>query len=153
MDGQSTSCAPNELLAYRDGIYASDLLICAVAHFDFFTVLDRSPRSLDDVCTTLQIARRPAEVMVSLFLARHLIKKDSSRYALTEAAQDYLVKGTSHSLVPYYASLGSRPQCLEFVEVLRTDRPAGWSSKKNAPTWLDAMKDVPVCRRVHGCHA
>jgi hypothetical protein len=119
MDGQSTSCAPNELLAYRDGIYASDLLICAVAHFDFFTVLDRSPRSLDDVCTTLQIARRPAEVMVSLFLARHLIKKDSSRYALTEAAQDYLVKGTSHSLVPYtrrsevVRSVSSSSRCSE----------------------------------------
>lgn len=132
----------NELLAYRDGIYASDLLICAVAHFDSFSVLDQSPRSLDELCAELQIAHRPADVMLSLFLARHLISKNGSRHSLTQAARDYLVKGARHSLVPYYASLGSRRQCLEFVDVLKNDRPAGWSSKKQGQRWLDAMKHV-----------
>ena len=30
---------PSKLLRLRDSIYASDLLICAVAHLDFFTCL------------------------------------------------------------------------------------------------------------------
>lgn len=131
----------SELLRYRDAIYASDLLICAVAYFDFFTLLKDSPRSLDEICAALQIASRPADVMLTLFLARRLVKKHDPGYSLTAVARDYLVSDTPWSLVPYYASQKNRPQCREFCEVLKTGRPAGWSSMEDGHDWLEAMKD------------
>jgi predicted nicotinamide N-methyase len=131
---------PTALLRYRDSLYASDLLICAVAHLDFFTFLKDSPRSLDEICVALDLATRPVDVMLTLFLARGLLKKRGPRYSVTAVARDYLVSGTPCSLVPYYASQKDRPQCGEFWEVLRTDRPAGWSSTKDGQGWLEAMK-------------
>lgn len=133
---------PSELLRYRDSIYASDLLICAVAHLDFFTVLKDSPRSLAEICAALQLASRPADVMLTLFLALGLVNKRGGRYSLSAVARDYLVSGTPWSLVPYYASQRDRPQCREFREVLKSDRPAGWSSAGEGRDWLEAMKDA-----------
>jgi predicted nicotinamide N-methyase len=133
---------PSELLRYRDSIYASDLLICAVADLDFFTFLKASPRSLDEICAALQLAPRPADVMLTLFLARGLVKKHGLRYSLRAVARDYLVSGPPWSLVPYYASQKNRPQCREFREVLKTGRPAGWSSTGDGQDWLEAMKDA-----------
>jgi len=133
---------PSELLRYRDSLYASDLLICAVAHLDFFTFLKDAPRRLDEICAALQLASRPVGVMLTLFLARGLVKQRGPRYLLSAVARDYLVSGTPWSLVPYYASQKNRPQCREFWEVLKTDRPAGWSSKGDGQGWLEAMKEA-----------
>ena len=133
---------PGELLGYRDGIYASDLLICAVAHLNFFTLLHNSPADLEELCAELEIARRPADVMVTLFLAMGFIDRKGSQYVLKQTAKDYLVSGVPYSLVPYYASLGNRPQCLEFVDVLRAGQPAGWSSDKDGGRWLESMQDA-----------
>jgi hypothetical protein len=40
-----------------------------------------------------------------------------------------------------YASLENRPQCVEFLEVFKTGRPAGWSSRKDGEGWVEAMRD------------
>jgi predicted nicotinamide N-methyase len=133
---------PSELLRYRDSLYASDLLICAVAHLDFFTFLKDAARTLGEICAALRLASRPVDVMLTLFLARGLVKKRGPRYSLSAVARDYLVRGTPWSLVPYYASQKDRPQCREFWEVLKTDRPAGWSSKGDGQGWLEAMKEI-----------
>ena len=133
---------PGELLRYRDSLYASDLLICAVAHLDFFTFLKDAPRTLDEICAALELASRPVDVMLTLFLARGLLKKRGLRYSVSAVARDYLVSGTPWSLVPYYASQKNRPQCREFCEVLKTDRPVGWSSAGDGQAWLEAMKEA-----------
>jgi SAM-dependent methyltransferase len=129
------------VLEYRDSLYASDLLLCAVAHLDFFTLLAESPRTMDELSQLLGVKTRPLDVMLSLFLARDLIRPEGPRYTLTNVSRDYLVKDTPYSLVAYYASQGTRPQCLEFLDVLRTGRPAGWSSAERGSTWLESMKD------------
>ncbi|MBN1842599.1 MAG: methyltransferase, partial [Deltaproteobacteria bacterium] len=38
-------------------------------------------------------------------------------------------------------SLKNRPQCVEFQEVLKTGKPAGWSSKKEGKDWMKSMQD------------
>jgi SAM-dependent methyltransferase len=132
---------PGDLLRYRDSIYAADLLICAVAFFDFFTYLSDSNRSHEDICRDLQIAWRPADVMLTLFQAMGLIRQDDERYSLSPLASDYLVSNQPWSLAPYYASQKNRPQCREFYGVLSTDKPAGWSSKEEGGSWIEAMQD------------
>ena len=99
---------PSELLRNRDSIYSSDVLICAVAYFDFFTYLCASTRDFDEICHDLQIATRPADVMLTLFCAMGLIKKEHDRYAINPLAKDYLVSEKYWSLVPYYTSLHYR---------------------------------------------
>lgn len=139
-DNHSLENDPGALLRYRDSIYASDLLLCAVAYLDFFTHLKGSSLTSDEICSTLNTAARPTDVMLSLFMAMGLIECEDGRlYSLTGISREYLVSDSPFSLVPYYASLQNRPQCREFLEVLRTGQPAGWSS--DGSNWLAAMRD------------
>jgi acetylserotonin N-methyltransferase len=132
---------PTRLLRYRDSIYASDLLVCAIAHFDVFTFLKDAPRTFEEICKGLGMKPRPADVLLSLLRSMGLVRAVGDGYGLTERSRAYLVSDSSESLVPYYASLQNRPQCLEFRDILRTDRPAGWSSKKEGSDWLESMQD------------
>lgn len=132
---------PSRLLRYRDSIYASDLLVCAVAFFDFFTFLGEGPRTFDEICDKMKIQPRPADVLLSLLLSMELVETHDHRYyELTDLSATYLVSDKPDSLVPYYCSLKNRPQCVEFQEVLKTGKPAGWSSKKGKD-WLESMQD------------
>lgn len=132
---------PSRLLRYRDSIYASDLLVCAIAHFDFFTFLRGEPKTFDEICDKMRFQPRPADVLVSLLLSMELIQKREQRYGLTDLSATYLVSDYPGSLVPYYRSLKNRPQCLEFREVLQTGKPAGWSSRKQGEDWMTSMRD------------
>ncbi|MEW6263336.1 MAG: methyltransferase [Thermodesulfobacteriota bacterium] len=141
MDKSSPLNDPSRLLRYRDSIYASDLLICAITHLDFFTFLRNGPWTFKDIRENLKIESRPTDVLLSLLLALGLIEKDSNIYKLTDLSLKYLVSSGPDSLVPYYGSLKNRPQCLEFYEVLKTGKPAGWSSQKKGQDWLESMSD------------
>ncbi len=132
---------PSRLLRYRDSIYAADLLVCAIAYLDFFTCLKNGPRTFDEIREELGIKARPADVLVSLLVAMGLIAVVENTYRLTELSTMYLVTDSPDSLVPYYRSLKNRPQCLEFREVLKTGRPAGWSSGKEGDDWMKSMED------------
>jgi precorrin-6B methylase 2 len=133
---------PSRLLRYRDSIYASDLLLCAVAYFDFFTFLKNSPRTHKEICNGLGIRPRPADVLLTLLLSLELVKVSQDKYGLTDLSAAYFVSDSPDSLVPYYCSLKNRPQCLEFCEILKTDKPAGWSSKKEGDDWIRSMGDA-----------
>lgn len=132
---------PSRLLRYRDSIYASDLLVCAIAHLDFFTCLKERPQMFGEICEKLKIQTRPADVLLSLLLSRELIETYANKYRLTDLSMKYLVSDSPDSLVPYYGSLKNRPQCVEFHDVLKTGKPAGWSSKKEGEDWTRSMQD------------
>lgn len=131
--------SPDELLAYRDGIYASDLLICAVAHFDFFSRMAEAPVSNGDLRQATGITERPLDVLLTLSRSRGLVSQEGQGFSLTPLARQYLISSAPQSLVPYYSSLGTRPQCLEFRDILTTDRPAGWASGDRRSRWLESM--------------
>lgn len=141
MGNHSIDRDPGSLLRYRDSIYAWDLLICAVAHFDFFTYLSRGPKTFSEICEAMLIKPRPADVLTSLLVSMELIEMRGGKYALTELSAMHLVSDTPESLVPYYRSIQNRPQCLEFCDILRTGIPAGWSSKKEGKDWVESMKN------------
>ncbi|MDY6844987.1 MAG: methyltransferase [Thermodesulfobacteriota bacterium] len=132
---------PSKLLRYRDSIYALDLLICAVAHLDCFTFLNNCAMTFEQICENFNTAPRPTDVMLSLFLAMELIEKVGIEYKLTDISREYLVSDSAASLVPYYASLKHRPQCKEFLSVLRTGKPARWSSNEAGTNWIESMQD------------
>ena len=123
---------PTGLYRVRDGAYAADLLIAAVAEFDVFSWLDEhGPVRVTELCAELGWAARPADVLLTLAAAHGLVERDLAApdgVVVTELARQHLVAGSRFDLRAYYTSLRERPGVREFVEVLRTDAPAAWAS-------------------------
>ena len=71
--------SPLSLYRYRDGLYAADLLTTAIVEFDFFTWLDAHPSTLTEVCASFGFHPRPADVMLTLFVARGYVERDGGR--------------------------------------------------------------------------
>jgi 3-hydroxy-5-methyl-1-naphthoate 3-O-methyltransferase len=123
---------PMVLYRVRDGVYAPDLLIAAVAEFDLFSwLVRREPVTAARMCAELGLATRPADVLLTYCAALGLIDRDLSRndeVTTTALARTHLVQGSPFDLRAYYTSLGERPACRELAEVLRTGVPSAWAS-------------------------
>ena len=134
--------ASDPLLAYRyrDGLYAADLLTTGLVWLDFFTWLGERRATTDQICRDLGFHQRPADVMITLFCAMGFLQRDGDLVALTDVARDHLVQGSPWFLGPYYSSLKDRPVAKDYLEVLRTGRPANWGSLKHEKEWSKAME-------------
>lgn len=132
---------PLSIYRYRDGLYAADLLACAIISLDLFSWLHSHPSSKADICNQFSIAERPTDVMLTLFVAMGLLRREKDTVHLTELAREHLVSTSQWFLGPYYASLKDRPVCKDFLQVLKTDKPANWGSFKSEKDWARAMED------------
>ena len=126
---------PGVLYALRDGLYAGDLLIAAIAELDLFTFLGDRPSAPGEICEAMDLAAEPVDVMCSLCLALGLLERRGAVLAPTQLAREHLVAGSEWDLRPYFASLAGRPAVAELVAVLRTGRPAAWASAAEGKTW------------------
>ncbi|HXG46160.1 MAG TPA: methyltransferase [Methylomirabilota bacterium] len=133
---------PLEIYRLRDGLYAVDLLTAALVHFDFFTWLAANPGSRTDIGRGLGLAERPLDVMLTLFTALGLVESQRGEFRVTLRAREHLLRSSPWFLGPYYASLKDRPVCRDFVNVLRTGRPANWGSFKDEKEWAKAMEQA-----------
>ena len=141
---------PTVLYRYRDGLYAVDLLGAALVELDCFTWLAEHPSDLAAICKQWAIHERPADVMLTLFTALGLLRKEGDCFHLTQLAHDYLVKGSPFFVGPYYAALKDRPVCKDFLAVLRTDKPANWGSFDREKDWAKAMEEPEFAQRFTG---
>jgi len=148
---------PTALYRVRDGAYAADLLIAAVAEIDLFTWLAaHGPVPAATLRAGLGLAERPTDVLLTYSAALGLVDRDvtaDDRIELAELARRHLVAGSPFDLRPYYASLAERPAVGELVEVLRTDRPAAWASAKpdgagHPSDWSGRLCDVAFAGRI-----
>lgn len=135
------SSDPTPVYRYRDGLYAADLLTCALVYLDLFTWLDDHPAGKSEICEKFSITERPSDVMLTLFTAMGLVRREGDRFHLTELAREHLVRTSPWFLGPYYASLKDRPVCKDFLQVLRTDKTANWGSFKSEKDWARAMEE------------
>jgi SAM-dependent methyltransferase len=133
------SSDPLDVYRYRDGLYAVDLLAAALLEFDFFTWLAAHPGDAAAICRGLGLHERPADVMLTLFCARGFIRRHDGQFAVTDVAREFLVRGGPFYVGPYYATLHDRPVARDYVQVLRTGRPANWSSSRDTKPWPQAM--------------
>src|SRR6476646_1172872 len=115
---------PTALYRIRDGVYAADLMIAAVAEFDLFTWLaQRGTTTVTDLCAGLGLAARPADVLMTLCAAHGLVERDVAAgdvVTVTPLGRRHLAAGTPTDLRAYYRSLAERPAVRELVAVLRT---------------------------------
>jgi len=133
---------PVAIYRYRDGLYAADLLACAVVNLDLFTWLGENAATQAEICAHFSLAERPVDVMLTLFAAMGLLRREGGAVRLAEVAREHLTSGSPWFLGPYYASLKDRPVCRDFLTVLRTGKPANWGSYKNEKDWAAAMEDA-----------
>lgn len=139
---------PTAVLRYRDGLYASDLLAAAISHLDFFTWLDKHPGASDaEICAHFGFAARPVDVMLTLFRANGFIETDSAGGSeLTETAREHLVSTSPFFLGAYYDGMKDRPVALDYLEVLKTGKPANWASLEDKDDWHQAMLEEEFAR-------
>ena len=85
--------------------------------------------------------------MLTLFAANDWIEERQGVYYTKAAAKEHLCEGSAWNLRPYYAALHDRPIAKDFLEVLRTGKPAGWSGDKGSGDWHKAMEQEDFARR------
>jgi acetylserotonin N-methyltransferase len=138
---------PLSIYRYRDGLYGVDLVTAALVHFDFFTWLADHPSTLEQVCAHFEFKARPADVMLTLLASNGWIEARDGVFQVTAVAREHLTSKSFWNLAPYFNSLHDRPIARDFVEVLRTGKPAGWSGDKAAFDWHKAMEQEDFARR------
>lgn len=136
---------PLAIYRYRDGLYAVDL-IAAALQLDFFTWLAAHPGDLAAICAHFGFQPRPAEVMLTLFRANGWMVREGQAFHVTATAREHLVAGSEWFLGPYYASLHDRPIARDYLQVLKTGKPAGWSGDQAAFDWHRAMEEEAFAR-------
>jgi hypothetical protein len=66
-----------------------------VAHdLKLFPLLAEQPRTLQEVSDVLRIARRPAEALLTVYIAQGLVQLQDHHYALTPLAEEYLLESS-----------------------------------------------------------
>jgi acetylserotonin N-methyltransferase len=137
---------PLKIYRYRDSLYAVDLITAALS-LDFFTWLADNPSSFHGICDHFGFKERPVDVMLTLFAANDWVQNNGGVFHATETAKEHLTAGSVWDLRPYYASLHDRPIARDYLEVLKTDKPAGWSGDKAAFDWHKAMEHEDFARK------
>ncbi len=118
---------------------AVDLIGAAVSHLNLFTWLADQPSTLGAICAHFQIHRRPTDVLLTLCSAMGLVTEAGGVFHLGPRAREHLVDGSPWCIRPYYDTLKGRPQTREFLEVLRTGKPAQWAGNHSA-SWARALE-------------
>ena len=132
---------PTPLLRYRDGIYAVDLMTAAIGELDFFTWLRDHPGTLAEICEGFDLAGRPADVLLSLAMANGLVARSPDGvFKTTTLAEEHACAGSPWGLRPYYGGLGDRPIVADFLEVLRSGKPANWGGEEGGKDWHEGME-------------
>jgi hypothetical protein len=137
---------PTTLFRIRDGLYAVDLLAAAITGLDFFTRLGQQPADLKTICKMFAIQERPADVMLTLFMAMELVAQRNGVFELTETGREFLAKDSHWYIGPYFAAMKERPVCKDMLTVLRTGKPANWASYKDEKEWTKAMENETFAR-------
>lgn len=143
---QAPATDPSGLYRLRDGIFAVDLLTAAIVEFDVVTKLAEAPGDLVAVCRLLGTAPRPTDVMLTLLAAYDLLQRDGDVFRVTTRGREHLMTGSPWCVRDYFASLQERPVARDMARVLRTGKPANWSSSGALDNWHSAMEQKAFAR-------
>jgi hypothetical protein len=132
---------PAVIYRTRDAIAAADALAAAIVHLDLFTGLARAPADLAEVCRRHGLHPRPTDVLCTLLSAQGLLARDASgRFEPTATAREFLVDAAPFDARSYYAAMADKPGVADFIQVLRTGRPANWPGAEGEADWHASMR-------------
>jgi len=81
------------------------------------------------------------DVMLTLFAAMGLMRREGGTCSLTQLAKEHLCSSSPWCIAPYFGSVKERPVCVDMVEVLRTGKPSRWASLRSEEEWTKAMEN------------
>ena len=131
---------PSDLIRLRDGIYATDLLVTAIGHLDFFTEISKYQLDFNKLCYHFKIDERCADVMLTYFVSLGLISIDKGICYVTTKASEFLLTTSNWSLKPYFSTQLERPIIEKMLNALKTGEPQSWGGKKDEQDWTKAME-------------
>jgi SAM-dependent methyltransferase len=121
---------PTPIIDLFRGNHATEILVAAVAHLRIFDLLAAGPEPAEKIAADIGLARRPAMVLFTALRAMQLLQLDSAGYlGLTPLAKEHLVPGGPRYIGDYLGLAAQSPGVTEFVQRLRTNRPAGAEEK------------------------
>jgi hypothetical protein len=136
------STDPRVLYRTRDEIYAADMLIAAVRELDLFTWLQDRPVGNADIERHFSFARRPVDVMTTLFASMGLLERDGAGLRVTAMAREHLVATSPWFMGPYFPPVSDRPIARDLLQILRTGAPARFASRPDEDDWHRAMESA-----------
>lgn len=117
---------PTPIFEIFRGSYATELLAAAVMRFQLFEHLSATPLSFEALREKLNLAERPANVLLTAMRAMALLdRRKDGRFDLTPIAREHLVAGGEFDISGYVGLAGDSPGVRAMVERLSTNRPAG----------------------------
>ncbi|MEW4453383.1 methyltransferase [Bremerella sp. JC817] len=122
---QQPTTDPTPIFEHFRGMHGSELLTAAVAHFDLFGRLEKTPLTFDALRKELQLEKRPAVVLITALRAMGLIAESDGKLALTELASEHLVPGKMFDCGNYLGLAAQTPGVLTMVNLLESNRPLG----------------------------
>jgi predicted O-methyltransferase YrrM len=139
------SIDPTAIFETFRGIYGSELLTAAIAHFDVFGGLAQQPRSLDELQQDLGLAERPVIVLTTALRAMGLLQMTSTdKLELTPVAAEHLIPGGEFDVGNYVSLSANSTGVLEMVARLKSNQPAGLSDDGEGAAFIyrDGMKSA-----------
>lgn len=115
---------PTPIFEHFRGAYATELLTCAVAHFNVFGRLAEQAMTRGELGRALGLADRPAMVLTTALLAFGLLIERDGKLHLTDLAREHLLPGGAFDVGDYIGLAANSAGVLEMAERLRTNRPA-----------------------------
>jgi predicted O-methyltransferase YrrM len=139
---------------YRAG-YGSELLVAAVLHLQVVDAFFDGPLTPEELRAILELAPRPASVVLTTLRAFGLIVADGQgKLDLSELAREHLLAGSPFSICGYLGLSADSPGVRAMVERLRTNRPAGTASDEPGAAFIyrsgirSAMENDESARRL-----
>lgn len=114
------------------GVYATQLLTAAVAHFQLFEKLAAGPKREADLQGELGLERRPFRVLTTALAAMQLLTCRDGIWHLTELSRQHLLPSAPFAVAGYVGLAADAPEVKEMVERLRTNKPAGAGEEEGA---------------------
>ncbi|QDT11042.1 methyltransferase [Stieleria marina] len=130
---------PTPIFELFRGSYGSELLTAAIAHFDIFARLERSPESLESLAAANGLQMRPANVLVTALRAMGLIGVADGKLTLTAMAQEHLVPGGMYDVGDYVGLAAQSPGVLTMVRLLKSNQPLSFDDGGAAFIYRDGM--------------
>jgi len=104
--------------------HGSELLAVAVAHFDLFSRLARRAMTLDEIAGDVNIAARPANVLIVALRAMKLLDADANgKLSPSAIAREYLVPCGEFYMGDYVGLTSENPGVKNMAQRLRTNKP------------------------------
>lgn len=133
-DQDLPAVSPLPLMQLSIGFWSFKAL--ATAHeLDLFASLSGTDgRTIEELAEMLDVAQRPAELLVTACASLGLLERRDGRYLNSELADEFLVPGKAFDFGGWLQMLDRRlyPAWGRLTEAVRTNRPTSWNPDEQA---------------------